>query len=76
VLPLVAFDAHGTRLGMGGGYYDRTFGGLGARTSWRGPQLVGVAFELQHVAMLERAPWDVPIDAVVTDRATYRFVQE
>jgi 5-formyltetrahydrofolate cyclo-ligase len=76
LLPLVAFDTRGTRLGMGGGYYDRTFAGLGARTSWRGPRLVGVAFELQRVATLERASWDVPIDAVVTDRATYRFMQE
>jgi len=76
LLPLVAFDGLGTRLGMGGGYYDRTFAGLRATAAWRRPHLVGVAFELQHVATLERAAWDVPIDAVVTDRATYRFAQE
>jgi 5-formyltetrahydrofolate cyclo-ligase len=76
LLPLVGFDSHGTRLGMGGGYYDRTFGGIDTRTSWRRPRLVGVAYELQHVGRLERATWDVPIDAVVTDRATYRFPQE
>jgi 5-formyltetrahydrofolate cyclo-ligase len=76
LLPLVGFDRHGTRLGMGGGYYDRTFAGPGPGMPTRRPRLVGVAFELQRLAALERAPWDVPVDAVVTDRATYRFPQE
>jgi len=76
LLPLVGFDVQGTRLGMGGGYYDRTFAGIHARASWRRPRLVGVAYELQRVGTLERAAWDVPIDAVVTDQATYRFPRE
>jgi 5-formyltetrahydrofolate cyclo-ligase len=76
LLPLVGFDSRGTRLGMGGGYYDRTFAGVRAASVTRRPRLVGVAFELQRLAALERAPWDVPIDAVVTDRACYRFARE
>jgi 5-formyltetrahydrofolate cyclo-ligase len=76
LLPLVGFDGSGTRLGMGGGYYDRTFAGVRSAAATRRPHLVGVAFELQRLAALERAPWDVPIDAVVTDRASYRFARE
>ena len=76
LLPLVGFDRHGTRLGMGGGYYDRTFAGVRSAAATRRPRLVGVAYELQRLGELERAPWDVPIDAVVTDRACYRFTPE
>jgi 5-formyltetrahydrofolate cyclo-ligase len=71
--PLVGFDETGTRLGVGGGYYDRTFAFLRTRQVWRRPKLIGVAFSLQHVAQLERAPWDVPLWAAVTDASTYRF---
>jgi len=76
LLPLVGFDGRGTRLGMGGGYYDRTFASARSATATRRPRLVGVAFELQQLDALERAPWDVPIDAVVTDRACYRSPRE
>ena len=76
LLPLVGFDAFGTRLGMGGGYYDRTFAGVRSAAATRRPRLVGVAFELQRLDALERAPWDVPIDAVVTDRGSYRVAEE
>ena len=76
LLPLVGFDSQGTRLGIGGGYYDRTFAGIRSDALTRRPRLVGVAFELQRLAALERAAWDVPIDAVVTDRGSYRFPRE
>ena len=69
LFPLVAFDRLGNRLGMGGGYYDRTFEAVRRRTVWRGPKLVGVAFELQKVDALPAADWDVPLDAVATERA-------
>ncbi len=62
LLPLVAFDAAGHRLGMGGGYYDATFGRTRAR-----PLLVGLAHALQRVEVLAAAPWDIALDAVVTE---------
>lgn len=60
--PLVAFDATGQRLGMGGGYYDRYFGAH--------PDLrrIGVAHECQRVAAVPAADDDVPLPAVVTER--------
>ena len=54
LLPLVGFDAHGMRLGMGGGYYDRTFAYRNRHTRWRGPRLVGVAYSFQQVPSIGR----------------------
>nr|VFK45916.1 MAG: 5-formyltetrahydrofolate cyclo-ligase [Candidatus Kentron sp. SD]VFK49476.1 MAG: 5-formyltetrahydrofolate cyclo-ligase [Candidatus Kentron sp. SD]VFK81166.1 MAG: 5-formyltetrahydrofolate cyclo-ligase [Candidatus Kentron sp. SD] len=66
--PLVAFDGTGHRLGMGGGYYDRTFGYLLHRRVFVKPMLVGVAYGFQEVTVLPpRNPWDVPLDGVVTE---------
>jgi 5-formyltetrahydrofolate cyclo-ligase len=76
LVPLVAFDARGTRVGMGGGYYDRTFAFASSSTPWRRPRLVGVAYEFQRENRLERAPWDVLLDAVVSDRSSYRCTPE
>ena len=74
VLPLVGFDATGQRLGMGAGWYDRTFAfRLDAR---RPPWLVGAAFSLQEVERLASQPWDVPLDALCTERDTYLFESE
>lgn len=67
--PLVAFDTHGNRLGMGGGFYDRTF--VFCHTPGPRPFLLGLAYELQKVPPLTRQPWDVPLDAVVTEAALY-----
>ncbi|MCF6282373.1 MAG: 5-formyltetrahydrofolate cyclo-ligase [Candidatus Polarisedimenticolaceae bacterium] len=71
ILPLVAFDAECNRLGMGGGYYDRTFAYLKNRHYWRKPILIGVAHECQRVTQLESEAWDVPLDAVVTEERVY-----
>ena len=62
LMPLVGFDHQGTRLGMGGGYYDRTF-------AQRSPHqmLIGVAHQCQQVEYLPCRDWDVPVDKVVTD---------
>jgi len=70
--PLVAFDAQGNRLGMGGGFYDRTLAFLARRRHWRKPRLLGLAYEFQKVATLHREPWDVPLQGIVTERAFYR----
>ena len=69
LFPLVAFDRCGNRLGMGGGYYDRTFEAVRRRTAWRGPKRIGVAYELQKVDSLPVEDWDVPLDGIVTEHA-------
>ncbi|WP_417534807.1 5-formyltetrahydrofolate cyclo-ligase [Marinobacterium stanieri] len=73
LMPLVAFSPGGGRLGMGGGYYDRTFAFKLAEKRLRGPRLVGLAHELQRRDALPLEPWDVPLNAVVTDNACYEI---
>lgn len=65
--PLVAFDQNGNRLGMGGGYYDRTFAFLAKCARPAALKLVGVAFEFQRTELPNPRPWDIPLDAVVTE---------
>jgi 5-formyltetrahydrofolate cyclo-ligase len=72
VMPLVAFDGAGNRLGMGGGFYDHTLAFRHRHPRWRHPRLVGAAFALQQVAALPTRPWDVPLDAVITERGVVR----
>lgn len=73
MMPLVAFDTHGNRLGMGGGYYDRSLAFLGHRRHWRRPHLLGLAYDFQRVdATLPTDAWDVPLAAVATERAVYQ----
>ena len=62
--PLVAFDNCGNRLGMGGGFYDRHFGRL---PSGLRPLLIGIAHEAQRAPTLPAAPWDLPLDGVLTE---------
>lgn len=73
LMPLVAFDAIGNRLGMGGGYYDRTFSYLNNRIFWKRPLLIGIAYEFQQVESLPSRPWDVPLHGVATEKQLYRF---
>jgi 5-formyltetrahydrofolate cyclo-ligase len=72
LLPLVAFDAEGNRLGMGGGYYDCSLAFLKRRRHWRKPRLMGVAYEFQRIARIKSESWDVPLDAVATEQRVYR----
>ncbi|MEE8343660.1 MAG: 5-formyltetrahydrofolate cyclo-ligase [Gammaproteobacteria bacterium] len=65
--PLVAFNNKGTRVGMGGGYYDNSFAFLLRRQVWHKPFLLGVAYQFQQVDRLVAQPWDVPLAGVVTD---------
>lgn len=69
IVPLVAFDAHCHRLGMGGGWYDRTY--AFRADSPAPPLLLGAAFELQRVDALQAEAWDIPLDGVCTERATH-----
>lgn len=68
VLPLVAFDERGWRLGSGAGFYDRHLRHLRPDRRWRRPKLIGLAYEFQCVPTIEPSPWDVPLDAVLTQR--------
>lgn len=67
LMPLVGFDKRGGRLGMGGGFYDTTFAfkhqKMGAR-----PTLIGLAHACQEVESLPLAHWDVPLNAIATDK--------
>ena len=65
-MPLVGFDRFGNRLGMGGGFYDRTLGPYRQRAR---PLLIGLAHHFQQVAAVEADNWDVPLDGAATDRA-------
>ncbi|MFZ3284616.1 5-formyltetrahydrofolate cyclo-ligase [Pseudomonas sp.] len=71
LLPLVGFDDVGGRLGMGGGFYDRSLAYLARRKSWRKPTLLGLAHECQKVERLAQASWDIPLHGTVTDKAWY-----
>ncbi|MDN3525041.1 5-formyltetrahydrofolate cyclo-ligase [Halomonas sabkhae] len=70
LLPLVGFDDEGQRIGMGGGFYDRTL--AFTRRPGPRPSLIGVAHECQRVERLPVEPWDVPLDAIVSDRQVLR----
>jgi len=71
VAPLVAFDARGHRLGMGGGWYDRTFAFRRERAA--PPHLVGAAFAAQQVESVFPESWDMPLDALCTESDTHLF---
>src|SRR5690606_10207978 len=68
IMPLLGFDKLGTRLGYGGGYYDRTIAGLTKR-----PRLIGLAFATQELEHIPRGAHDVPLEAVVTETGFRRF---
>ncbi len=73
VTPLVAFDPDGNRIGMGAGYYDRSFRVLKTRRRWRRPCFVGVAYEFQKTASIKASSWDVPLQYALTESETYHF---
>ncbi len=65
ILPLVGFDARRYRLGTGGGYYDRW---LQAPRSFRRPLYLGYGYALQQIEQVPNDPWDVRLDAVITEQ--------
>lgn len=71
VLPLVAFDRQGARLGYGRGHYDRAITAL--REAGLKPKLLGVAFSVQEVARIPAEPHDVHLDWIVTEKETLDF---
>lgn len=69
VLPLLACDPKGTRMGMGGGFYDRTLA-----TAPQRPYRLGIAHDFQFLnEPLQRNDWDQPLDALITPSKVYRF---
>ena len=67
LMPLVGFDRHGNRLGMGGGYYDRTLSFMLSAKS-PAPKLVGLSYSFQELPKLTPQDWDIPLHYVVTEK--------
>ena len=63
LVPAVAIDARGYRLGYGGGYYDR----LRSDPVWRRIPTIGIVFDFSYVEMLPTEAWDLPLDRVCTE---------
>jgi len=68
-MPLVAFDKKGNRLGMGAGYYDRTFGTLSNQKI----KLFGLGFEVQQVDAIPTEEWDIALDGMITEKRIIIF---
>ena len=72
IVPLVAFDMQGGRIGMGGGFYDRAFA-FRNRYPRNAPRLLGFAHQFQQVTNIPLRSWDVPLDGVVTEKQVIIF---
>jgi 5-formyltetrahydrofolate cyclo-ligase len=70
LVPLLAFDLKGYRLGYGGGFYDRTLVKLRAAGK---VTAIGLAYEGQRVDAVPRAEYDQPLDAILTERSFRRI---
>lgn len=70
IVPMVAWDRRGFRLGYGGGFYDRTLEGLRAK---RPTIAIGFAFAAQELPEVPVEPVDQPLDALVTEKGVIRF---
>ncbi|EMJ7520469.1 5-formyltetrahydrofolate cyclo-ligase [Providencia rettgeri] len=68
-IPLVAFDSQGQRLGMGGGFYDRTL----AHWQQTGFYPIGLAHDCQQVEALPVAHWDIPLPEIITPQKIWRW---
>ena len=74
VIPLVGVDAKGRRLGMGGGYYDRALEFRRRRRYWKGPHLVGLAFDCQRTDAKFAEAWDLRLDSLATESGMEHFL--
>jgi len=72
LVPLLGFDKNGNRLGMGGGFYDRTFT-FKKQHKDQSPILMGVAYDFQEIEELKPEPWDIPLDYVITESRCLNF---
>ena len=72
--PLVAFDEKGNRLGMGGGYYDRTLAQwYGKKDITAKPHPIGLAHSCQQVESVPSESWDIPLPEIITPNQHFRF---
>lgn len=71
ITPLVAFDTNCSRVGMGSGYYDRSFAFIDHSKQWQHPKLVGLAYEFQKIDDCKPESWDIPLHTVVTEKCLY-----
>lgn len=70
ITPLVAYDSHNQRIGMGGGYFDRTFSFLANRKAFLRPKLIGLAFACQKVEKILANPWDIRLFTVISEKSS------
>lgn len=70
LLPLLGFDNLGNRIGMGGGYYDRYLGNLQNKKT---PYLIGLGFHNQQLNKIQCEEFDVPLNAILTERGLQYF---
>ncbi len=75
VIPLVAVDTLGRRLGMGGGFYDRALEFRRRRRHWPGPHLAGLAFDCQRTDSNFADPWDVSLDSLATESGLQHYLK-
>ena len=68
LVPLVAFDYSGGRIGMGGGFYDATLGFVSGQSTVRTVTIIGAAYQFQCVDYITRDHWDIPLSGVITDQ--------
>lgn len=71
LIPVVAFDVRGWRLGFGAGFYDRKLAFM-RRDFVRRPRLIGVGYDFQRVPPQPAGPWDVLLHVIVTERGVWR----
>lgn len=73
IMPLTCFDTAGNRIGMGGGYYDKTLSFKNKQPTKISPLLVGWAHQCQKTDQIKTHDWDIPLNAVITEVNLYRF---
>jgi 5-formyltetrahydrofolate cyclo-ligase len=76
VVPLVGVDGTGRRLGFGGGYYDRALAFRRRRRYWKGPHVVGLAFDCQRTDLEFAEPWDVRLNSLATESGFKPFLEQ
>lgn len=72
LVPLVAFDRNGQRIGMGGGFYDRTLAALRTADASRAVVAIGVAYAVQEQPAVPVEPHDQPLDWILTEHEAIR----
>lgn len=72
ILPLIGFDLHGNRLGMGAGYYDRTFAFLLKKTQKK-PIMIGLGYTHQKIDTIPHDPWDISLNYMLTETELFAF---